>query len=314
MSLFREVSGYWDRIYRHYNIPITHGNKHYKGPCPLCGKTNKFRLFNDWIATGGYICTCSSSGNGIVLLMHLKNLTYKEICHELIELLDLNQENLKLKPVEDENIKHIEIFRAMPKPENTDVEKYLVRRGINILPFMSVRFSTEQKFYGTTSYPAMYAIATNDKGSVIYYHCTYLQGAEKIAHSDAKKMFKVSEGYGDSLAVKMFPHKKVLGIAEGIETALSCAQRYDVPVWSTLNSTYLKKFRAPKGVSNLLVFADNDSNGTGLSAAFDCARSNILLPNDVVDCVIIWPRERGDFNDMDMKVISEKIVKWKLNK
>src|SRR5450759_3506935 len=62
-------------------------------------------------------------------------------------------------------------------------------------------------------------------------------------------------------AVRLMPWGEVLGIAEGIETALSAAMIDDVPVWAALNTSLLAKFEPPPGVVRLRVYADRDEAG-----------------------------------------------------
>jgi putative DNA primase/helicase len=57
----------------------------------------------------------------------------------------------------------------------------------------------------------------------------------------------------------------VLGIAEGIETALSAAKLTEIPTWATLNAVLLSKFEPPPDVDKLVIFADRDV--AGLEAA-----------------------------------------------
>lgn len=103
--------------------------------------------------------------------------------------------------------------------------------------------------------------------------------------------------FSGSVAIRMFPVSTTLGVAEGIETALSCKQTYGCNTWSTLNAGFLRKFRVPAGVKHLIIFADTDPNGAGLAAAFECGHRNMLHSNEVELVSIRWP-ERGDFNDM----------------
>ena len=105
--------------------------------------------------------------------------------------------------------------------------------------------------------------------------------------------------------------EKTLGIAEGIETALSVYDKYDVRCWSTINSGFMKRFRAPKGVTKLYIFADNDKSATGHASAFECARANLAYKNDVSDVVVMWPDDLGDFNDLDDK---DNICHWTFSK
>lgn len=56
-----------------------------------------------------------------------------------------------------------------------------------------------------------------------------------------------------SVAVRMFPVASTLGIAEGIETALSAYQIYKVNTRATMTANFMKKFRVPAGVKHLII-------------------------------------------------------------
>lgn len=67
---------------------------------------------------------------------------------------------------------------------------------------------------------------------------------------------------------------------------------------AALNTAFLKKFIAPSGIRNLIIFADADKNAAGHAAAFECAYKNLMSKhNDVQSVSVRWP-ERGDFNDV----------------
>lgn len=53
--------------------------------------------------------------------------------------------------------------------------------------------------------------------------------------------------YAESVAIRMFPVDTTLGIAEGIETALSCKQFYGVNTWSVINTNFMKKIQSTEG-------------------------------------------------------------------
>ena len=61
---------------------------------------------------------------------------------------------------------------------------------------------------------------------------------------------------------------KRLGIAEGVETALSAHQIFKMPVWAVMSANGVRSFPLIHGISRLVVFADNDD--AGLSAAHAC--------------------------------------------
>jgi len=202
-------------------------------------------------------------------------------------------------------------FKSLSVIRGTDAERYLNSRGITQLPTGGVKYSAGEYNSETGGkLPCIYAIASNEYSEAIQRHVTYLDGATKAKVEVQKKALSLQE-YSGSISVKLFQPKSTLGIAEGIETALSAHQLYKVPVWSTLNSSLMKRFKAPSGVDTLYIFADNDTNGTGLAAAFACANKNILSNNDVRRVIVRWP-ELEDYNDMLMSGC--KVFEWELTR
>lgn len=71
--------------------------------------------------------------------------------------------------------------------------------------------------------------------------------------------------------IRLWPDEAVtagLGIAEGIETALSLAHGF-TPVWACIDAGHLAKFPVLNGIRDLIIAADNDD--AGRKAASDCA-------------------------------------------
>ena len=62
-----------------------------------------------------------------------------------------------------------------------------------------------------------------------------------------------------------------LGIAEGIETALSASAMFEMPVWAAISSAMLAKWSPPDGCEEVAIFADNDPKFGGQAAAFALA-------------------------------------------
>jgi len=99
--------------------------------------------------------------------------------------------------------------------------------------------------------------------------------------------------------VKLSPDDDVtmgLGIAEGIETALSVMATGWSPVWATLSASTMANFPVLLGIEALTLFADNDASGTGWAAATACADRWLA---GGLECSVWTPPNRGDdFNDI----------------
>ena len=73
-------------------------------------------------------------------------------------------------------------------------------------------------------------------------------------------------------AIRLFqPVDGVLGIAEGIETALAAHCLTGLPVWATCTADALARVVIPQAVQKVVIFADNDHSGTGKRG---CSPSN----------------------------------------
>lgn len=315
INIKKALQGRWPEILKDFSLPPITGRKHYSGPCPMCGKKRKFRI-DDKGGLGTWICVCGS-GDGIELIKRTQSLDFIETVTRICQLLGIDMDN-ETKQVEklDQRIQKeaYAYFDSLFVLKGSDAEKYLVSRGLKILPHNGVRYSKmEFSGKGQPKMPAMVAYATTNRGKILYKHCTYIINGSKLKSENPKKMFSVVESE-EPCAIKLFKEEHILGIAEGIETALSVKQMFNVPTWATINPSFMKKFVAPKGVVRLNIYADNDSNGTGLEAAFSCGRKNILNGNDVVQVNIFWPkRYETDFNDTLVSGYHD-IFQWTLYK
>jgi hypothetical protein len=93
--------------------------------------------------------------------------------------------------------------------------------------------------------------------------------------------------------IRLWPDEAVtvgLGVAEGIETALSLAWAY-APVWACIDAGNLAVFPVLPGIEALTIGADNDPAGT--TAAQDCARRWVDADREVY----ITKQAENDLND-----------------
>lgn len=303
MNTAKAAIGRWPEIFEYYGLPPVTGKNHFKGECPLCGRRGKLRI-DDKNGTGSYICVCGS-GDGWAMLTKATGKDFKTLAPEVDRLIGNVFVRSDEAPAKNQTTasreKVIRKFPTLTPLRSTDAAKYLLNRGITSLPTDAVRYCDSQRAAGKV-FQAIYSLATDDKGTLCYLHRTLLDGDKKAdIGASQKKLMKLQEDnyleHANSVAIRMFPVATTLGIAEGIETALSCHQITGCNTWAVLNATFMKKFRVPKGVNHLIIFADRDNNATGQMAAYHCANANLLAKNDLKKVSIRWP-QRGDFNDL----------------
>lgn len=140
-------------------------------------------------------------------------------------------------------------------------EVYLAQRGI-------LRASDQLRYLERTPLgprgavqflPAMLAAVTTDIG-VIAVHRTFLDtGSGRLADFERPKRALGSLGCG---AVRLAsPVEGCLGLAEGIESALSAMQLSGIPCWATLGNERFGLVAIPESVRELHLFIDNDAGG-----------------------------------------------------
>lgn len=295
-----------EQVLNHFGLEIT-GNRHLP-ECPFCGGTKKFRIsFYQGNIRG--ICTCNS-WSLLDLIIDYSGKDFKTIAAEI----DRQFGNTDYKPEQQPktaNAKRdraIQLFKDSSPLAGTQAQEYLHSRGIFTMPTGGVKYG---QIRGGKD--CMIALATTEFSEVRMMHTTALRGGQK--HGDKPRLMFSLAPQGDNVepvSIKLFQAGSVLGIAEGIESALSATQLYKVPAWSCMNAAFIKKFRAPTGVEILYIFADNDSGGTGLAAAFECGRANIYAKNDVAEVRILWPEKLNDFNDVIQH--GDDVVKWVLRR
>ena len=127
-----------------------------------------------------------------------------------------------------------------------------------------------------------------------------------------RKMMEVPEGKtisGASIRLGV-PKNGVLGVAEGVETALSAFHATEIRTWSTVNRGTMESFIVPQDIHiepihTVLIWADKDKSKRGAIAAgilsarlqSEGVRTYILTPNDPIP-----PKAKGiDWNDVLLK-------------
>lgn len=288
MSVAREplrerMRGRWHGVLPLLGVPAGFLNGKHQ-PCPICGQGKDRFRFDDKNSTGTWICSQCGAGDGIQLVMRLNGWDFKTAAQR-IEAVCGDVQPRAPKPAAD----HGQQLNAMRKvwrsatPIGEIVLRYLIARGIARPIARDLRQS------GTE----MLALVRDPAGNGCQVHRTLLTRDGKKADGNCRLFMPGPIPKGS--AVRLMPHQSEIGIAEGIETALSAATLFGMPCWAALNATMLKQWEVPPDVERVVVFGDNDANCTGQAAAYELARRL----SSTVSVSVELPKETGsDWNDV----------------
>jgi len=265
----------WKGILPHFglNLKLLNG-KH--GPCPFCGGTDRFR-FTDYRGLGDWICNQCGAGDGFEFVKRALGRDFKEAVRR-IEPIATNVKAAKpmIKPGEDNRRMLNSILRAAgPVTRGDPVWMYLENR-LGPLRDISghLRYHPELSYsHGDgrqTFHPAMIALVTDANDKLVNLHRTYLtHDGHKADVPQPKKLCAGSMPKGS--AIRLAEPDKVLGIAEGIETALAATELTGIPCWAAVCAHGLEHWEPPDGVA-VTIFGDNDTNFVGQVAAYALAK------------------------------------------
>lgn len=299
------------------------------GPCPVHGGRHGdgFRLFADVDATGGGICaTCGAFPDGLALLQWLFGWSFPEVLRQVASVLGCVPDAVPTKAG-----RTIPRHRpALTGPTNADLQRarsqlhrvwcealspdhpqaeplrrYLAWRGLETVALDArvVRLHPALAYWHWDAdghrrclgrFPALLARVCAADGRALTLHRTYLRadGQGKAEVPCPRKLMSASaSGALAGGAIRLAASDRMLGIAEGLETALAAAALSGMPVWSCVSATLLERFQPPAGIEQLTVWADRDRSGAGLCAA---ERLRIRLSGNVVVRLALPPEPIPD--------------------
>lgn len=284
-------------------------------PCPITGGTDGFRLFRDADLTGGGVKQSERViPEGIDMLMWVNDWTFPEAYDALLEWLDG-------KPVQAGPV-----YTAKPKVQDeTALRAWLNRIWAESLPLNSTMSyparayfsyrriakaalaSSDIRFHPNLNYkvkgvlvgtfPAVVCLVRNNNGKAVGIHRTFItKGGLKVELGEGRKARKLSPTVSKETKGRLIrtssPANGILGLAEGLETALSVYEARSFPVWSGLSNTILQSFVPPSGVHTVLNFLDKDRNKASENSAVIVQKNlsargirviNLLPPTPILD-------------------------------
>jgi putative DNA primase/helicase len=299
--------GKWHGILLALGIPAHLLDTRKHQPCPFCGGKDRYR-FTDKDGDGRYICNPNGNGcgagDGIDFVMKFKGWDFGRAAKEIeVVMGEVQFKSAKAKGVDPKagTAMQQQLWDRCELVVPGDfVDRHFASRGVGQSTYPrclrkceSVRHETEE---GVTSWhPAMVAKILAPDGAPTNLHRTYLTlDGEKAAVEPVRKVMPGTIVKGS--AIRLFDPGPVLGVAEGIETALAASELFSVPVWAATNSTLLAGWIPPEETHQVIVFGDNDPKFGGLVAASTLAHR--LACQGLTVTIKIPQRVGDDWNDV----------------
>lgn len=271
------------------------------GPCPLCNAGKDRFRFDNKDGLGTYFCNACGAGDGIDFLMKFKGWSFAECAQELEKIVGKAEVSKPRQKIDNDKLRQAmnNLWQGGTRLIVTDpVAAYLSSRSINLKEFpAALRYHQRCSYHHDgnryTHHPAMIAKVTGPSGKPTTIHRTYLDSFGRKAQLPSVRRVmpgKIEKG----AAIRLGEPAEVMGIAEGIETALSASLIWGMPVWAGLNAGMVMQWQPPAEAKEIHIFGDNDANFAGQSSAYALAHR---LSHEGLDARVQLPDEPGDWND-----------------
>jgi len=245
-----------------------------RSPCPKCGRGLRDRTLATNAESRVFFChRCGYRGRegGVARVP----LTSRRIITRLDDPVVAQRKRARIERVSSSSVS-LDHRSAWP------VRRYLEARGLGEVlknPPAVLRAVTALEYWeGTRSLgclPAMVAIMQSGAGEVVTLHTTYLRadGWAKAEVPEPKKIMSLPlAGATKGAAIRLYePPGRVLGIAEGIESALSLHLLQRIPVWASYCADNLVRVQLPRTLKTLYIGVDLDEHGKGEKVAYTLA-------------------------------------------
>lgn len=298
-DLAARACGQWDRLIPalapdpEMDAAIERGHRRH-GHCPVHGGENgdAFRIYENFPETGGAVCnTCGGFANGFALLVWLQNWTFAQAAKAVEDLLGgdrrdrprvRKRERPEPKPrrLRGPPLRMLKDLWAQACPyrgtASGPMRQYLAARGLAVRsvngPVPHVRFHPKLLFVDgrkRTYWPGMLARLTDPEGRLVGLHRTYLDpwSNRKAPVRAPKKVLRAKGAELVGSAIRLYPPARVLGLTEGIETAIAVRMATGMPVWATTSGALLQGAWIPAGIEGVVIWADKDPAGRKAAGA-----------------------------------------------
>lgn len=252
-------------------------------PCPIHGGTDGFRLMKKFDEVGSGVCnTCGVFKDGFSLLQWARQYQFRDALEEVANELGLGGESKSHIPLppppkrvpvntqeEDEAIRKrlrwvYSTSIPIRSPEAEPARLYLRGRGLTVVPAM-LRMHPGLHYRSPDGnrqgpFPTLISPVIDGQGRGICLHRIYLtpDGKKAPVPEPKKLMSHPNDVPMQGSAVRLFRYTDILGVAEGVETAIAVTEATGIPCWALITSTLMPEFLPPRDVKRVVVFGDKD--------------------------------------------------------
>jgi putative DNA primase/helicase len=283
------------------NIGITinpRGAAEQRVPCPRCAKNKRDDALGVNIETGKFHCfRCGwkSSDESSAVITTVRRIDDPSVAER-------KRERLRQTWKETVSLNHADAWPVRSYLESRALGEILKAPPAVLRAHRGLAYWDKYSSRVVGRFPAMVALFHGASGQPATLHVTWLRadGCAKAAVGDPKKIIGVPvRGATKGGAIRLFePRARILGLCEGIESALSMHLLQKLPVWSTYCAENLAAAHLPAGLLELHIGIDVDANGKGEQVAQSLAkRVRRWSPRTKVFIVTPEVEGTGDLND-----------------
>lgn len=247
--------------------------------CPWCAGVDRFS-YTDKFGKGDSFCRHCGYHSGVDLLMKIKKFGYVDALRFMARFLNLpihEEKTYRVTKTQEQSSPVEEVWAASHAlGEKDSAYVYLRSRGLKKCFPAALRASNRLRYaqlsedgrsWDHSFYEGLVAEIVNSEGHRVSLHRTYLDKGRKAPVKAVKKVLG-KELSGCAVRLAETDESGVLGLAEGIETALSASELFGVPVWSVVAAFNFRNFVPPKSVRRIIIFGDSDKNFIGQREAY----------------------------------------------
>ena len=243
----------------------------------------------------GYDHATGESAGPIDLIHHATGLSGSALFEEAARLARLEAPTPPGRTAQPKSSHALEVARILDGCQpiaGTVAEVYLRSRGLTDPASSDLLFHPDLTDYeARRGWSGMVAVVRDGAGALTGgIHRTFLLDDGSAKAPPGKKMLDAVGG--GSVRLAPIGDDGHLGIAEGIETALSAQAIFGVPTWAALSADGLRRWQWPAGLSRVTVFADAGEAGAQAAAVL----AERLIAAGIANAIVA-PLHGDDFND-----------------